>query len=195
MRQQTNKYDLLIEAALNVMKEKGFEKASVSQIVKEAGVAQGTFYLYFESKSAVVPAIAEKMLSALLTEIKKRHVERDSIFDTIEMIVDVTFDITEEYHELILFCYSGLAYYDSFGRWEEIYQPYYHWLEDQLVNAQTKGTIKSTIRLSSLAKMIINVIETSAETYVLANQSTEAIDTTKNEITTFVKSAMTDCHS
>ncbi|WP_083465628.1 TetR/AcrR family transcriptional regulator [Thalassobacillus sp. C254] len=38
-----SKYELLVNAALTVMKEKGFEKASVSQIVKEAGVAQGTF--------------------------------------------------------------------------------------------------------------------------------------------------------
>ncbi|UTR16494.1 TetR family transcriptional regulator [Salipaludibacillus sp. LMS25] len=195
MRHQTNKYDLLIEAAIKVMKEKGFEKASVSQIVKEAGVAQGTFYLYFESKSAVVPAIADKILSALLTEIKERHDQEASIFAIIEMVVDVTFDITEEYHELILFCYSGLAYYDSFGRWEDIYQPYYHWLEDQLAKAQAKGTINATIRLSSLAKMVINVIETSAETYVLANQSMETLNTIKHEIVTFVKSAMTDCHS
>jgi hypothetical protein len=34
-------------------------KASISEIVKKAGTAQGTFYLYFSSKNALISAIAE----------------------------------------------------------------------------------------------------------------------------------------
>ncbi|MDE5413208.1 TetR family transcriptional regulator [Alkalihalobacterium chitinilyticum] len=192
---QDNKYELLVNAALTVMKEKGFEKASVSQIVKEAGVAQGTFYLYFDSKSAIVPAIAEKILNALFLKIKQNFNAEETIFHTLEMIVEVTFDITKEYRELILFCYSGLAYYHSFERWEEIYQPYYSWLEERLDHANQNGLIHTNLDLNSLAKMIIDLIENSAETYYLTNESDRSMEHSKNQVLLFIKSALTDSQS
>ncbi|MBI4497320.1 MAG: TetR/AcrR family transcriptional regulator [Chloroflexi bacterium] len=40
----------LLQAALELFVEKGFHETKVSEIVERAGVAQGTFYLYFSSK-------------------------------------------------------------------------------------------------------------------------------------------------
>jgi AcrR family transcriptional regulator len=43
----------LIEAAENVFSERGYHDASIVKITEVAGVAQGTFYLYFESKKEI----------------------------------------------------------------------------------------------------------------------------------------------
>lgn len=40
----------ILEAALKLFNEKGIDNTSTSQISKEAGVATGTLYLYFETK-------------------------------------------------------------------------------------------------------------------------------------------------
>jgi TetR/AcrR family fatty acid metabolism transcriptional regulator len=53
--------EALIAAAVRVFAEKSVAAAAVSDIVKEAGVAQGTFYLYFASKGDVVHAVAEQI--------------------------------------------------------------------------------------------------------------------------------------
>ncbi|WP_198153604.1 hypothetical protein [Thalassobacillus sp. C254] len=111
------------------------------------------------------------------------------------MIVEVTFDITKEYRELILFCYSGLAYYHSFERWEEIYQPYYSWLEERLYQANKSGFIHTNLDSNALAKMIINLIENSAETFYLTNQSETSKEKSKNQVLLFIRSALTDCPS
>jgi AcrR family transcriptional regulator len=47
----------LIEAAMRRFSIEGLEETSVAEIVAEAGVAQGTFYLYFESKADLVNAV------------------------------------------------------------------------------------------------------------------------------------------
>lgn len=47
----------LLEAARRVFAERGYQRASVSDVIKEAGVARGTFYNYFESKRAVLHAV------------------------------------------------------------------------------------------------------------------------------------------
>jgi AcrR family transcriptional regulator len=47
----------LLEAARALFVREGFTEVSVSRIVRQVGVAQGTFYYYFESKEAVLDAL------------------------------------------------------------------------------------------------------------------------------------------
>ncbi|WP_440995393.1 TetR/AcrR family transcriptional regulator [Arhodomonas sp. SL1] len=55
----------LLEAAEEEFGERGFHNASISNITKRAGVAQGTFYIYFASKEAILRALVEHMSQEL----------------------------------------------------------------------------------------------------------------------------------
>jgi AcrR family transcriptional regulator len=48
----------LLDAATRVFAQKGYWSASITDIIRSAGVARGTFYLYFRSKRDVFLAIA-----------------------------------------------------------------------------------------------------------------------------------------
>ena len=56
----------LVSAASGVFAQNGVANTAVSDIVKAAGVAQGTFYLYFESKDDVVLAVVERMVDQMI---------------------------------------------------------------------------------------------------------------------------------
>lgn len=47
----------ILAAALTVFSERGFAETRISDIVHEAGMAQGTFYTYFASKNALFKAL------------------------------------------------------------------------------------------------------------------------------------------
>lgn len=49
----------ILAAARSAFAEKGYESTAVSDIVAAAGIAQGTFYLYFPSKQEVFFALAD----------------------------------------------------------------------------------------------------------------------------------------
>src|SRR6202050_5619422 len=49
----------LLNAATRVFARKGYWSASIADIIQAAGVARGTFYLYFRSKRDVFLAIAD----------------------------------------------------------------------------------------------------------------------------------------
>ncbi|MBW2407705.1 MAG: TetR/AcrR family transcriptional regulator [Deltaproteobacteria bacterium] len=49
-----DKYHRILEAAVKVFAEQGFFQSTVSQIAKEAGVADGTIYLYFKNKEDIL---------------------------------------------------------------------------------------------------------------------------------------------
>ena len=61
----------LLDAAASVFAAKGYRQASISHIITAAGVARGTFYLYFRSKDAIFAAILDEVrgrLAAALNE-------------------------------------------------------------------------------------------------------------------------------
>ncbi|MBI9084239.1 MAG: TetR/AcrR family transcriptional regulator [Desulfobacterales bacterium] len=49
-----DKYERILEAAIKVFAEQGFHQATISQIAREAGVADGTIYLYFKNKDDIM---------------------------------------------------------------------------------------------------------------------------------------------
>lgn len=53
----------LMEAALRLFAERGFDKTQVSAITSLAGVSQGTFYWYFPSKDHVLVALMDRALA------------------------------------------------------------------------------------------------------------------------------------
>jgi AcrR family transcriptional regulator len=53
-------HDLIKKCAVELFEKQGVEETSVNQIVHRAGVAKGTFYLYFESKDELIDAVFER---------------------------------------------------------------------------------------------------------------------------------------
>jgi AcrR family transcriptional regulator len=60
----------LIEAAVAVFSAKGVSAVSVDDIVHAAGVAKGTFYLYFATKDDAVDAVATWMVEGVADRIE-----------------------------------------------------------------------------------------------------------------------------
>lgn len=60
----------IVEAAMQLFREKGFAQTAVSDIVRKVGVAQGTFYYYFKSKEEIVFAIIQLSVSAQAEKIE-----------------------------------------------------------------------------------------------------------------------------
>lgn len=51
---KSEKYNRILEAAIRVFARNGFFNSTISQIAKEAGVADGTIYLYFKNKDDIL---------------------------------------------------------------------------------------------------------------------------------------------
>ena len=56
----------IILASEKLFRENGYSKTSVDAIIKEIGVAKGTFYYYFKSKEKVLEAIVEHTLGQIV---------------------------------------------------------------------------------------------------------------------------------
>lgn len=64
-----NRRSQILETALDLFSQRGYHQTSISDIVREANIARGTFYLYFDSKQAIFQELLENLLSELRTSI------------------------------------------------------------------------------------------------------------------------------
>lgn len=184
------KYDQILKASIEVISNKGLDRTSISDIVKKAGVAQGTFYLYFSSKKALIPAIANNLLTITLTRIKEKIEGKDKFLDILEVMIDETFNITASYQDIIVLCYSGLAIDYSMEKWEAIYQPYYQWLEDILNTAIKNKEVLNDVNVKWTAKLIINLVEDAAERFYINLEQDDCLETFKVETFNFLKRSL-----
>ncbi|MCF8056126.1 MAG: TetR family transcriptional regulator [Desulfocapsa sp.] len=67
----TNKHSKIINAATKVFAKKGFFNARISDIAKEAKVADGTIYLYFNNKFDILISVFEEEIGNLIEQVQK----------------------------------------------------------------------------------------------------------------------------
>ncbi|MCA0043335.1 TetR/AcrR family transcriptional regulator [Celeribacter litoreus] len=56
----------IVETAERLFRAHGYANCSVDMIIREIGVAKGTFYYYFKSKPAILQAIVDKTLDQIV---------------------------------------------------------------------------------------------------------------------------------
>ena len=71
-----NKHAKIISAATKVFAKKGFFTARISDIAKEAKVADGTIYLYFNNKYDILISVFEEEIGKLIDQITKNLAEQ-----------------------------------------------------------------------------------------------------------------------
>lgn len=75
----------LEEAALALFVEQGYHRTSVEQIVTRAGVARGTFYLYFDRKAALFKHLVSQVLDPLTASLARCRRAIDEATDTAQV--------------------------------------------------------------------------------------------------------------
>lgn len=66
-----DKHQRILQASIKVFAKKGFFNARISEIAKEANVADGTIYLYFNNKYDILIAIFEEEMGKLIASVKQ----------------------------------------------------------------------------------------------------------------------------
>lgn len=79
----TDKREAILRAGVKVFAAKGFFNSKVADIAREAGIADGTVYLYFKSKDEILHSIFDRAMEKFIAEGKR---ELESISDATEKL-------------------------------------------------------------------------------------------------------------
>lgn len=62
----------ILDAAITLFTRKGFDKTSIEELAKEAGIGKGTVYTYFKTKSDILKAFCEDELEFVHAELARK---------------------------------------------------------------------------------------------------------------------------
>jgi TetR/AcrR family transcriptional regulator, fatty acid metabolism regulator protein len=73
-----DKKEAILRAAVKIFAKKGYFNSKVSDIASEAGIADGTVYLYFKSKDEVLRSVFDRTMDAFISEGREELAAIDS---------------------------------------------------------------------------------------------------------------------
>ena len=97
----------LLRAARKVFRANGYDGASVSEIVREAGVAQGTFYLYFPSKKDAAMSLVDGLMKTMAQAVATAMESRTSFEDRLESMIAASFKVARMNADLFRLSFIG----------------------------------------------------------------------------------------
>lgn len=106
------KMENLLNTSFELFTSKGLNKTSISDIVEKAGVAKGTFYLYFKDKYDIRNRLISHKSSQLFMQAYQALNEAniDVFSDRIIFIMNYVLDALAENKGLLAFIYKDLSW-------------------------------------------------------------------------------------
>lgn len=106
------KQESLLYAAFELFTEQGIHNTSISDIVKRAKMAKGTFYLYFKDKYDIRDRLITKHASALFEEASRvvEQQEWNSLEEKVVALVDNIMDQLNENPAVLRFISKNLSW-------------------------------------------------------------------------------------
>ncbi len=94
-RNTRDKAQLILDAAARVFGRNGYHGSTVADIAREAGVAAGTIYLYFERKEQTLGALFRRLLEPYLEASRHELGQMESSSDKLRRLVELHFGFFE----------------------------------------------------------------------------------------------------
>ncbi len=130
----------MLESAESVLSERGYEGASVSGICRRAGVAQGTFYMYFSGKEDVYVQLVERLQREVISQIREATSARSQANKKLVHVTDA----------LLLFVSQNVGLFQVFREAEftrpEIPRRFYAAVCDELNAIMGSGILSGQLR-------------------------------------------------
>lgn len=104
----------IIESGIEIFSRKGISETTVRDIIRNTGLASGTFYNYFKNKEEVLIAALDEAAYDLAKILQKGRKKANNLEEFIEFQVDPFFEMVSELPELFFILSTNLEAVDRF---------------------------------------------------------------------------------
>ncbi|MDF9408994.1 MAG: Fatty acid metabolism regulator protein [Pelotomaculum sp. PtaB.Bin013] len=163
----------IFDAAVKVFAEKGFARATVEEIAKQAGIAKGTIYYNYKGKKELFLSLLEEGIERLEAAVSREVARKDTVLAKLEALVSAQLSFFEEYRD---YCKILLSEVWGLGhRWEEQVQRlrsgYFKTIQELLEKGQAEGVIRDDLETETTAAAIFGAVGVAAlDRFVFAQE-------------------------
>jgi AcrR family transcriptional regulator len=164
--------EALLDAALVAFSRGGYHGTHVDDVIREADVARGTFYLHFDSKHDVFAALVDRMLSLFLAA---RPAEPDPDVSTradAERLLARSYrTVLSTFREHRLLC--RLLLEEAVGldkgfrtRLDRHYREWHRRVAETLEHLRDRGVVRKDVDVEVTAELVVGMVERVTRRYL-----------------------------
>ena len=169
---RTDKGEAILRAAITVFARRGFFNAQVADVAREAKVAAGTVYLYFQNKDHLLVSIFQRTMREALIE---GRAVLDGVSDPVERlrrIARVHLERVGRDRDLAVVTQVELRqstkFLEQFSSTE--LREYLGVIRDVIAEGQRRGVFRATISPTLAAKVLFGALDEMATNWILSRR-------------------------
>ncbi|MCR2821944.1 TetR/AcrR family transcriptional regulator [Lederbergia panacisoli] len=177
MKRNKPKYKQIIDAAVIAIAENGYHQAQVSKIAKQAGVADGTIYLYFESKEDILISVFRERMGYFVEKMKEVIAGKETAAEKLLVMIENHFTILSEDRHLAIVTQLELRQSNKELRMEinEVLKEYLHVVDDILRFGQKRNEFDKNLDIRLARQMIFGTMDETVTTWVINDQKYDLV--------------------
>lgn len=181
---ESNKHQKILQAAVKVFAEKGFFNSRISEIAKEANVADGTIYLYFKNKDDILISLFEKEFGKFVEEMRQKMEEEKDPLQKIRKFAEAHLSIVATKQDLAEVLGVEVRQSSKFMK-EYVNQPFIEYLNiirSIVIEGQEKGLIRKDLTPGIVKRAFFGALDEMVRYWILSTQKKHAIEEAARQI-------------
>lgn len=164
------KHARIIDAALRVFAQKGFFNTRISEIAREANVADGTIYLYFKNKDDILISLMEEKIGKFCDVVQEDLAKVDDPVEKLRIFAYNHLNLILENPDLAEVMQVELRQIPKFMREyvNRIYMEYVNLVRVIIQEGQEKGIFRSDVAPGIVKRAFFGALDEMARYWILS---------------------------
>ena len=169
MKRDKPKYKQIVDAAVIVIAENGYHQAQVAKIAKQAGVADGTIYLYFKNKEDILISMFEEKMGVFIESLQAIIEGGGSSSDKLCLMIQNHFTVLASDKNLATVTQLELRQSNKELRLKinGILKEYLKLLDEILIEGMLTGEFNPTMDVRLARQMVFGTIDETITSWVM----------------------------
>lgn len=169
MKRKRPKYQQIIEAAVKVIAKNGYHGSQVSKIAKEAGVADGTIYLYFKNKEDVLVSVFKEKMGQFIEQIAKATAAQPDAERKLKVLIDMHFSQLEQNPDMAIVTQLELRQSDLSLRMQinNVLKAYLNVIDQVIAEGIEEKRFRDDINPTLIRQMIFGTLDEVVTSWVM----------------------------
>ena len=177
MKKNMPKYKMIVDAAVKVIAQNGYHNSQVSKIAREAGVADGTIYLYFKNKEDILVSVFENKMGQFIDQIADAIKEKDNSNDKLATLNNMHLSQLVENRYLAIVTQLELRQSNLTLRREinAVLKPYLTIIDSIIKEGMEDGTFKENLNVPLVRQMIFGTLDETVTNWVMQEEKYDLV--------------------
>src|SRR5690554_1231483 len=182
MRKNKPKYNQILDAAVEVIAENGYHSSQVSKIAKEAGVADGTIYLYFDNKEDILISLFQEEIGQFIEKIEDVIQSEQDADKRLYTLIEMHLQQLTENPKLAIVTQLELRQSNKRLRLKinAVLKRYLQIIDDVLMDGMEKGIFHDHLNVRLVRQMIFGTIDEVVTNWVMKEQKYDLMTQAKD---------------